>query len=346
MPEKTIPVAFPKPGGLPFTTDGTEYKLKLGAAASIPAVYMPDAFFNRPKVFYQAQEPDCGANAGVFAAALIDEHPQQIYSPDYQWIDIKSFDGLPLDAGTDMKSIFKSLMKGSIPYSMLPEQTDLPLAQFSSNARVTPAMKAEAGNHPIAGYGFNTDKLNMAVLKNLIYTHGAVVLLIRIGDEFWTDKNGVNSWQEKDILPLRPQTSTISGHFIVLGAFDETNVYFANWWSADWGRKGYGYFGANYIPQIYQVGTLVDSLEKVVLPAFTRDLTVGSTGADVTALQRYLNTHGYFVAHTGAGSSGQETNYFGELTRVALSNLQKANGISPTNGYFGPITRKFVNDRP
>lgn len=343
---KIQPHAITNPGGLAFKEDGTEYTLKLGAASAVPKVYMPDAFFNRPKVFYQQQEPDCGANAGAFAAALIDEHPQQIYSPDYQWIDIKTFDGFPLDAGTDMKSIFKSLMKGSIPYSMLPEQTDLPLAQFSSTSRITPAMKTEAAKHPIAAYGFHTEALTMDVLKNLIYTNGAVVLLIRLGDEFWTAADGTVTWDENKILPLRPNKNLQSGHFIVLGAFDENNVYFANWWSADWGRKGYGYFQANYIPQIYQVGTLVDSLEKVTLPAFIRDLTVGSTGPDVTALQRYLNLHGYTVAHSGPGSAGQETNYFGELTRVAVSNLQKANGITPTAGYFGPVTRTWVNARP
>lgn len=336
------------PGGKEFVPNGTEYQLKLGAATAIPAVYMPDAFFKRPRVFYQQQEPDCGANAGAFAAAIVDEHPQQEYSPDYQWIDIKTFDGFAASDGTDMKSIFKSLGigHGSIPYAMLPEQTDLPLATFSSANRITAAMKTEAGKHIIAAYAFQSIAgLNMATLKNLIYTHGAVVILIRIGAEFWTDKDGVVTWAENKILPLDPTKYPISsGHFVVLGAYDENNVYFVNWWSEAWGRGGYGYFQANYIPRILQIGTVVDSLESVTLPEFTRDLTIGSTGPDVTALQRYLNQHGYQVAATGPGSKGQETNYFGTLTRDAVSKLQKVNGISPTAGYFGQITRQFVNN--
>jgi hypothetical protein len=76
---------------------------------------------------------------------------------------------------------------------------------------------------------------------------------------------------------------------------------------------------------------------------FTRNLTVGSMGADVAALQVYLNAKGFMVASTGAGSPGRETNYFGGLTRAALARFQASVGIAPAVGYFGPITRAYVN---
>jgi len=68
---------------------------------------------------------------------------------------------------------------------------------------------------------------------------------------------------------------------------------------------------------------------------FTRDLTIGSTGADVTALQNWLNNKGYTIA---AGATG----YFGAQTQAALAKYQAAKGISPAAGYFGPITRAAV----
>lgn len=69
------------------------------------------------------------------------------------------------------------------------------------------------------------------------------------------------------------------------------------------------------------------------------NLTVGSKGAAVKDLQKFLNSNGYPVAASGAGSPGNETETFGSLTKAALAKWQAAVGISPASGYFGPITR-------
>lgn len=69
---------------------------------------------------------------------------------------------------------------------------------------------------------------------------------------------------------------------------------------------------------------------------FTRDLTIGSTGADVTALQNWLVGRGYTIP---AGATG----YFGNQTKAALASYQSAKGIVPPVGYFGPITRGSVS---
>ena len=73
---------------------------------------------------------------------------------------------------------------------------------------------------------------------------------------------------------------------------------------------------------------------------FTRNLTVGMVGDDIKCLQQYLNAYpATQVAAMGAGSLGNETSYFGSLTRVAVAKWQAANGIFPVVGYFGPISR-------
>src|SRR3989338_4811664 len=69
------------------------------------------------------------------------------------------------------------------------------------------------------------------------------------------------------------------------------------------------------------------------------DLTLGSKGAAVKELQKYLNANGAQVAASGAGSPGNETETFGSLTKKALAKWQAANGVSPAAGYFGPRTR-------
>lgn len=63
--------------------------------------------------------------------------------------------------------------------------------------------------------------------------------------------------------------------------------------------------------------------------SFTKDLTVGSTGAEVSALQSAIGV-------TPA------TGYFGSLTKVAVQKYQTSKGISAT-GYVGPLTRAALN---
>lgn len=42
------------------------------------------------------------------------------------------------------------------------------------------------------------------------------------------------------------------------------------------------------------------------------------------------------------GSIGNETIYFGPATRDALMRFQKYNGIIPSVGYFGPLTKATI----
>lgn len=71
---------------------------------------------------------------------------------------------------------------------------------------------------------------------------------------------------------------------------------------------------------------------------FTSDLTIGSTGSQVTALQQWLVSKGYLMMPAGTSYG-----YFGALTKSALAKYQAEAGISPASGYFGPITRAKVN---
>ncbi len=66
--------------------------------------------------------------------------------------------------------------------------------------------------------------------------------------------------------------------------------------------------------------------------SFTRDLTLGSSGADVTSLQQTLISKGYAIP---AGATG----YFGAQTQTAVKAWQTAAGITPAAGYFGPKSR-------
>ena len=64
--------------------------------------------------------------------------------------------------------------------------------------------------------------------------------------------------------------------------------------------------------------------------SFTRSLTVGSRGDDVTCLQKYLQSTGHFTYSGGA------TGYFGSITRTAVAAWQSATGVSPALSHLPP----------
>jgi hypothetical protein len=76
---------------------------------------------------------------------------------------------------------------------------------------------------------------------------------------------------------------------------------------------------------------------------FTTDLQFAMSNAKVKLLQQYLNTHGFIIAPSGPGSPGKETTIFGYATKAALVKFQKAKGITPASGLFGPLTRAYVS---
>lgn len=85
---------------------------------------------------------------------------------------------------------------------------------------------------------------------------------------------------------------------------------------------------------------------------FTRDLRLGDQGEDVLYLQQILNSDAATqITKTGPGSLGQETEWFGSLTKVAVAKYQEKNaasilfpaGLTSGTGIFGPATRAFLN---
>ncbi len=68
----------------------------------------------------------------------------------------------------------------------------------------------------------------------------------------------------------------------------------------------------------------------------TRQLELGMSGTDVTALQTFL------AANPNVYPSGLITGYFGTLTQAAVSNFQTLNGIASV-GRVGPATLPVIN---
>ncbi|MSU55169.1 MAG: peptidoglycan-binding protein, partial [Candidatus Taylorbacteria bacterium] len=77
--------------------------------------------------------------------------------------------------------------------------------------------------------------------------------------------------------------------------------------------------------------------------SFSKDLSMGSSGADVMNLQKVLNMSADTqVSSTGAGSKGNETSKFGPATKAAVIKWQKKAGL-PSTGYVGSLSRGKLN---
>ncbi len=87
-----------------------------------------------------------------------------------------------------------------------------------------------------------------------------------------------------------------------------------------------------------ELESLINELNTQLVASFTRNLTIGNSGADAKNLQIFLNDNGYTVSLSGAGSLGHESTYFGAKTQEALAKWQKANHL-PATGFFGGLTR-------
>jgi peptidoglycan hydrolase-like protein with peptidoglycan-binding domain len=72
-----------------------------------------------------------------------------------------------------------------------------------------------------------------------------------------------------------------------------------------------------------------------------RNLTLGMTGTDVNQLQLFLIQESVGPAARKLAARGA-TGYFGVLTKAALIEFQESVGITPSSGYFGPITREWI----
>ncbi|MEZ4194954.1 MAG: peptidoglycan-binding domain-containing protein [Candidatus Paceibacterota bacterium] len=90
------------------------------------------------------------------------------------------------------------------------------------------------------------------------------------------------------------------------------------------------------LAQINSLKKVVDSAPATTCSPFLTNLTLGDSGTGVTTLQKFLLSRGHVIP---AGATG----YYGEQTRSAVAAFQLAQGVSPSAGNFGPLTRAKAN---
>lgn len=128
-------------------------------------------------------------------------------------------------------------------------------------------------------------------------------------------------------------------------------VTVSSWSGPTGGSSGSGSFSSGSVGAVNAIQSLIPSTQRSIFMTstgapFTFSVSlypfVGQT-PETKKLQILLNALGFTVAKTGAGSPGKETDKFGFATQSALTRFQKANNIKTTPGFFGPVTREYVN---
>jgi hypothetical protein len=203
-------------GGVEREKDKRDIDLKyLGAVqapVARPAKYLEDV--SHLPTYFQGLQPACGAHAGAWLKVRKDSRDTGTpanYSPKFTWNDIKTFDGYPLEVGTDMRSIFKSLQKtGACDYSLLPNTVEEPLEVYGRTI-LSPLMTQNASTKKTGDYGFVTD-LSFEGVCDALYKYKELILLIKCDAGFF-----------------RTTTPTFTvpryGHFVVAFGYDENYVY-------------------------------------------------------------------------------------------------------------------------
>jgi hypothetical protein len=75
---------------------------------------------------------------------------------------------------------------------------------------------------------------------------------------------------------------------------------------------------------------------------FSTNYQLWDASSDIRSLQQFFNGEGFVIAENGPGSPGNETSIFGLHTYQTLVEFQASHGL-PATGFFGPLTRAFIN---
>lgn len=160
----------------------------------------------------------CGEHAGTHFKAILDFvliSQKERKNPRYGSIKLKDpkspvYDGYAIDAGTDMRSIFKWLKTvGADDFEPLENDVTLPLPTYCDPSVITPDMDANAADSKISAYAFGAtdyDSICQAIYKNKV-----VLLLIKCDAGFWGTTTPTF-------------TNPLYGHFIVADGYDENGI--------------------------------------------------------------------------------------------------------------------------
>jgi len=165
----------------------------------------------------------------------------QEFSVRFTYNIIKKYIDLNLTEGSCLRSGLKAVQKyGLMLEKDCPTDFNMTHSDFLG-LNITSDMLAKASKwHMGAYYSIPVDK---SLIHYALWRFGPLYARVETSDQWWTGTDGVVSWAEDKILPIR-QGITASGHGVgIIKSISPTYVeWFINSWSKLWGHNGDGYY--------------------------------------------------------------------------------------------------------
>lgn len=231
-----------------ITTSRIQRDGMVATAVERQTEYMTD--ISMIPVYNQGKQPSCVAHAGATAKEYLDYMDTgkvERYSKRLLYSLAKASDGIPDIDGTYPRVAWKQLKGfGAADESLVTDDITLSRSEYNTVA-VTDEIRANAQPRIIKSFAA-VYPITWDSLKDAIEDYKVVNILIALDNSFFHTVNG----------HLTPPATRVSGHQIFAYGYDEDHIYFRNSHGVEWGNKGNGDFGKDYMPFIEEAWVFVD----------------------------------------------------------------------------------------
>jgi len=361
----------PNTGALASPIDPRDWPL---AAAGASTTYPKEAFIDQSFMFVTMQDTHgccvgCTGEEGLRKMFYVKTGVQEELSFRFLYAMAKCLEGtkgyeqFPRTLGPNdgtYPALMAQVMRkyGTCLAKFCPNDTKLSSEDFCYGRKLSniPAAAIEDAAKRKSGADFAVPVSVDGIKQAINYAkdnNGIVMILRRVGDTYWKDKNGNSTWDKNRILPIRAPQIVSSGHEEFLYGYDEEpgtgriRLYWLNSWSTEWADNGRAW---EYLDEwIHLIGELRVVVAEV--PAvdtfkynFKNTLKKGQKGGDVVALQHALKLEGCFDYPTFTGTFGDVT-FKGviKFQEKYKSEILTPNGLKKGTGFVGAATLKKLN---
>jgi hypothetical protein len=239
-------------------------------------------------VSYQPDEIEHQHKVGICTAISLTQNAQKAigrkFSADFQYLlQKKYYDGGWFEGSSILNALKVGTKFGFLPLEEWTWTTEndrlLPYDAYIAKLKAIPDTEIQrlinlCSDYKLTGYAQIDQNVPNALSNAIKASRSGILCMYVVDEQWWTP-----SWNAKDINPLRPPKTNLSGHAINMESFDYTKGFdqvLANTWSPAWCRQGKADINwSNYkpreawIPYFYLTETQLNELKNTLKSKIT-----------------------------------------------------------------------------